>query len=452
MTDTPTLESLRRDLVARLYAIAFTLNASIRGGSGDQLLGLPIGREGMYAWPDYDEFDLNPFEMERTLQDLYDYAYLGLQKRAGNVFNADEEDGDLGRILAVIRVSNAESCEYNLNCDIAEHFDRSDKPRGGLEQLVSLSEARRSLDCGEDLTLRQVGILAGGIDPKSMRSAMYKGDARIEAFKVDDEYMVHATDALRWLRKRTAFIETNWIGRAGPAPQPDSLFSDEIIPFINNRLEYFYQDAYNVLAFYIKQSATPERIASRYAQAGRNIGWSEERVLRLAKGSAIDIQQADVAEIARMIYVDRYWLAKQIARTHEEAGIAVEPQLQSNAGSESARPITRLIENGNALEVTLSAAGVEHGYIDIQSAFVHDFFPSDCIGSRTRGDEGKKVTWLFDEKMEKSDLRKKSEALYSPRRRFSAWFRKNRAAPGDLVIFRRVEDRTYELTLHSKFN
>lgn len=460
--NTITFESIRRDLVARLYAIAYTLDASVREGSGALMLGLPVSDEGHWAWPSYDEFDLTDFDMEETLRDLYEYAHLGRQKHGSDVFDEDEETGDLGRILAVIRMSDAESCEVNLRCDIAERFDSPDQPRGGLLDTITMYEARRALDRGEELRLEDVARLAG-VEPSNMRNALYRGEAgRIEAVKRDDTYMVRAAEALRWLRQRkgSRFVETSWAGKAKRTPLPTGLAKQEIVPFIDQRIGELYQDVHLAEDWnrFLRKEMPLEEVrteeGSRYGKAGATVGWSRERVELLVQGSVLDLQPDDLAAIARMLRVDYHWFASQVLRAQGLENTAIEDALSKTA-PEPVKATTRAIadaEGRAALEVTLSAACIKHGYLDIQSAFIREFFPEACRGFRSTQDQGEKVVWRFDGKTESSDIRKKSSAFYSPRTRFGAWFKKLRAQPGDVITVHRIEERAYELTFSPKSN
>ncbi len=445
----PTFEAVRRDLVCRLYALAFTLNMSIRGDSGTVMLGLsPELMES--EWPGYDDFDLSPFgDMESTLREVHRYAVFAEQE---NRFDTDEETGDLGHILALFGLTETTTVQRNLE-DITWPHDKPDQPRGGLAEVLALAEARMELDDGRNLSIEQVALLAG-IDDRTMRNAMYvQGEGHIGATKESyGGYTVTAVEARRWLCRRSDFSETVWVGKSAKTAIPSQLAADEIVPFIAHRLSVFYEDSYDfseVRRRIFQQEELTDDLytvipGSGFVAAGRQVEWSGERVQALVSGGLENIHPEDCPAIARMLSIDSRWFTEQVMRAKfPEAMQSLAPVAVAVPLAPSSSPLS---EAADTLDVVLTEAGINNGYIDIEMRYATRLFPGDSFGGRAADDRGQTVDLVFDGRTVASDIRIKSKAFASPRKRFNGWFRSQQAAPGDKVRFKRTAERRYELS------
>lgn len=447
----PTLEAVRRDLVCRLYALAFTLDMSIRAHSGTMMLGLPLDLS-VSEWPSYDEFDLSSFGgMELTLREVHRYAVFAEQECR---FDMDEESGDLGRILALFRLTETPTVQRNLG-DITDSHDKPDQPRGGLTEILALAEARMELDDGQELWIEQVARLAG-IDDRTMRNAMYvQGEARISATKHSSGgYIVTAVEARRWLCRRSDFSDTVWIGKTLKTAVPNQLAAHEIVPFIAHRLSLLYKDRNDhaeLLKRILQKEAITEDIftivpGSGFTTAGQRIEWSVERVQTLISGGLENVHPEDCPAIAQMLSIDSRWFTDQVMRAKfPEAMQALGPAAVAPPLPQSPPP-SPMSEGTDMLDIVLTEAGIKNGYFDIEMRYATRLFPADSFGGRGADEGAQPVELVFDGRTEVSDIRIKSKAFASPRKRFNGWFRSQRATPGDKIRIHRTAERRYELS------
>jgi hypothetical protein len=96
--------------------------------------------------------------------------------------------------------------------------------------------------------------------------------------------------------------------------------------------------------------------------------------------------------------------------------------------------------------VTLTAAMIEHGYLDLPSS-AKALFPADAIAGRSREDVGGQVELRYGSHLAMTDVRIKSEHTISPRKRFTGWLKSElRAKVGDTIRIDRLSERTFRLT------
>ncbi len=102
-------------------------------------------------------------------------------------------------------------------------------------------------------------------------------------------------------------------------------------------------------------------------------------------------------------------------------------------------------ETCTVMEAVLSEAGIRNGYIDFDMNLASRFFPGDAFGSRASDERGITGDFMIEDRTVPTDIRIKSRSTASPRMRFSAWFRRLRAQPGDRVRLERLDERCYRL-------
>lgn len=430
MKNYPRFEEVRRDLVATLYGLAHALDMQVRTGAGAALLNLP-STSSLISWPDYDDFSLVGVEVGDGLNTLYRYAFQG-ELESHSFIGNDPESDNLGRIQALIKIVYGNDILSGWVDEAKSVHNQIDKPCSGLFEMVRHAAARHSLDTKKTIELSDIALLAN-MNERSVRNALHaEGEAMLAATRGDDKVLVvEQAEALRWLSRRHAFRETKRIGNFGESPVPKSLSGSEIIPFIASRLGEHYSDGVG---------------GFRYSNAGSMVGWPEERVRALVEGRFEDINPDDCPVIARMALVDTGWFTTQVMRARFPD--AMKELGPSDSVVRVAPAISLLNEVDNTLDAVLTDAGLRNGYVDIESRYADRFFPADCFGSR--GSEQLGVPIALHHSGRKSpyetDLRVKSQALVSPRKRFSAYFTTHNAKAGDVIRFKRTAERTYELT------
>ncbi len=446
----PTFEAVRRDLVARLYALAEAFNHCLEWGSGPVILGMGPDWNGETG--PYDEFSLSQFNVERTLRDLYRYAIFGEQVQRFDPNKVEGEDEDLGQILAIYELTETRVVRGYL-ADVTRRHDRQDQPRGGLKLILDLAQARIRLDEGDALGLEDLALLLG-VDERSIRNAMYaQGEVRLTASKdLHGRYLVSNEEARRWLDRRSDFAQTTWVGKGSKSGVPAQLSAGEIVPFMVERLARYYPDEVD-FSERVQLLASGREVAadqlkptpgSGFVKASDSVGWPENRVAQIVAGGLDALNPEDCPTLARMMQVDGRWFTDQVMRAKfPEAMQSLAPIPVPASVTPSESPLS---EAGDTLDVVLTEAGINNGYIDIEMRYASRLFPSDSFGGRAADDRGQPVDLVFDGRTEASDIRIKSKAFASPRKRFNGWFRSQQAAPGDTVRFKRTAERRYELS------
>lgn len=424
------LNEVRRNLVAVLYCLAYTLDIHVRAGAGAAMLRLKKGL-AMHEWPSYDEFDLTGFDVAGGLETVYRYAFYGeLENRW---INDDYEDGNLGRLQSIMEIVHGSHLIEHNSGDIADTHNQHDLRLGGLYEMIKLASARYHLDSEQRVSFSDIALLAD-IDPRSVRNALHgTGDSRLVASRDDlGELVVDKLEALRWLRGRPNFKETVRIGSW--AATPNQLAPSEIIPFLKARFhEYFLVGGNEQLSF---------------ENAAREIGWPVERVRKLVEGPIENISPEDCPAIAQMFYLDTTWFTTQVMR-------ALFPEAMKSIQPPAAHPqveASPFNEEERYLNVKLTDAGIRNGYFDIERRYAERFFPKDSFGSRNGERRGVSVNFYHDFRGSpySSDMREKSAALISPRKRFNAYFTAHSAKTGDVIHIKRTGERDYQLIYQPK--
>jgi hypothetical protein len=201
-------------------------------------------------------------------------------------------------------------------------------------------------------------------------------------------------------------------------------------------------------------SSSPEHseqylTARRIEHLAHNYGLAAEELDRMVRQPAADISESDWRMLTQILNIDAAWLARKIA----EASPPNRAQFFFGLAEKlEAIPTALLDEKQSALEAVLTEAGIRNGYFDIERRYAERFFPGDCFGSRGGHAPGATINLHHTGKGSPyvTDLRIKSEALASPRKRFSAYFTAHAAKAGDVIRITKVGDRDFELIFVSK--
>ncbi len=436
----PTLEEVRNDLIAILYGIAATLDIQVREGAGAAMLCLPEGTP-INNWPRYADFDLSQFSFDSDLNEIYRYAFHGEVGTRGRIGICDDsEEGNLGRLRSIEEIAGYGQFSRNMHDFEDENVGPEPAYYHALSLMVKLASARFALDSNRTISLSDIAMLAK-INERSIRNALYaEGSAMLAAYRGEEgELIVDCSEALRWLKGRHNFQETVQIGSL-QTNMPSQLSREELMPFLKSRFDAFYNGGYG--------NTDEEAADSNFANAAMMIGWTQERLHETLTQPLDALSPDDCPLISRLLYLDTAWLTEQVLRARFPGAMQ---ELKPTAGFQKTTA-SPLDEAAGTIDITLKDAGIRNGYFDIERRYADRFFPSDSFGSRNGDQPGKTFSLIHDSKGSpyETDLRVKSQALVSPRKRFSAYFTAHSAKAGDVIRIKRTGDRTYELIFMPK--
>ena len=173
------------------------------------------------------------------------------------------------------------------------------------------------------------------------------------------------------------------------------------------------------------------------------LGWSEGRLHQALGGNLSSLSSEDIHQLALRLHIDGTWLTDQISRATSTNSVMTEP---GEGGGNDHGELTEFDAKNNQITVVLTEAGVNNGYIDIETRYAERLFPADCFGGRSGDALGETISLTYEDKTVATDLRVKSKAFVSPRKRFNGWFRKTGARAGDRVLIQLTEPRHYALS------
>jgi hypothetical protein len=435
----PTLEQIQKELSGTFVAIGVLLNECFYQDSGNKLIGETLKYPGKNP---LTVVDLNKTMIGRYLPIYYAYAYEG--RAIPNYENELDPSGDnnLERLADFAWIFHSDASYFDLCLDVAGLDVQTDA--GYLQDMIERVRARRSLDEGDSLSISELALLAD-MSERSVKNALTaEGSGRLNA---DKNGSVENTEARRWLEGRRGFVPTQ--KKEFPESldeHPDQLDVLEIPPFIRYRIEKrFARHLFDRIALNDVSSPNYDGVyKNEYPEiierVAKEAGLAEESI-QAALQQPIRIRPQDCQGIAKAILVDPIWFTTQVMR----ALFPVQTDMLLNPSHYSIEMPTLQLE-GNAVEIILSEAMINHGYLDMP-AHAKALFPEDCFGTRIKGDVGHFVELHYGGRIEQTDIRIKSEQTISPRKRFNAWYQKELSArPGDRIRLTRTGERTYELT------
>ena len=437
MKNIPSLQEVRNDLVATLYCLAHTMDIQTRDGAGAAMLGLSSDTH-LGLWPAFADFDYSFVLRASSLETVYRYAFHG---ELDGYIDSDVEAGNVGRLQALLDLSSGYVVTRNFD-DLVEFHDMSSCR--GLAQMVRFARARENLDDGYHISLADIALLAE-VTESTVRNALHaQGSSRLVASRDEaGDLIVDRFEALRWLHGRPNFKGTVWTGAS--VEMPDELTSDEIMPFLNKR---FHEKCSEPIPINLMESFKPNPIHEvnpyRYAAMYLGSGWSEERVRAIFEQS-IDTLDDFPPALGRLLSIDTRWLFEEIRRARCPD---VMKNQQLGVSAPAVANVSPFIEEEGVLDVTLTDAGIRNGYFDMERRYADRLFPADSFGSKGNEDKGVELLLHHDCKKSpyESDLRVKSKAIVSFRKRFSAYFTAHASKAGDVIRIKKTGDRSFELT------
>lgn len=437
----PTLKQIQRELKGTFAAIGVLLNECFYRDSGSNLLGISEEhvKENRLRGA-MEEVNLDKTVIGRYLPIYYTYAYEG-RVIPGYENEVQNWDTNIELLSDFMHIFASDWSYFDLCLDVVGIDNQTDV--GYLRDMIDRVRARNALDNGDSLDISDLAILAE-MNERSVKNALTTdGHSRLVA---DKNGKVENTEARRWLKDRRGFIPTS--KQEFPenlSETPDQLDALEIPAFVRYRIAKRFEKNFLVnVALEMASSPTYDQAFLEYSdlisQVAEEAGLTPQTI-QDAMQQPLRIKPEDCVAIAKVILVDPVWLTMQVLR----ALFPTPMDMVLNPSHYSSKSVSAEIE-GNSVDVILSKAMIDHGYLDIPS-HVKSIFPEDCFGTRKKDNTGKTVELFYGGRVEETDIRIKSENTISPRKRFNAWFQKElAAAPGDRIRITRTSERTYELT------
>ncbi len=238
--------------------------------------------EDYYGIPKPDNLDVHQFPIGQDIPVYHEYAFEARMPRGCNITNWGNEEA-----FEMLEESITAQDEYSCL-----------KTSSPLYEMIQMLKARRALDNGERLSIKQIAMLAR-MTEKSVSNALHaSGDNRLKVAAIKSDTLVENHEALCWLKGRRSFRETTF--PEFDDQQPESLSHAEISKYISEIVHLQYGD---------------EHGEDYVARAAKQLGWEngEERLFAIMKNtSAID--PTDCEALANLIKVDAAWFTEQVMR------------------------------------------------------------------------------------------------------------------------------------------
>jgi len=200
----PTLSEVFSDLVAR---------AQIRFQKIGKFYGIDCPKD----------FNVHESPIGQHIPVYYEYAFEARMPRGCMLYDWGNEEG-----FKILEESISGSTEDSGNSASDPAYD-----------LVQLVKARRALDKGDRLSIKQIALLAR-MTEKSVCNVLYaNGTSRLKGASANvSDTLVEYHEALSWLKGRRSFRETSF--PEFDEQQPERLSHAEIGRYIQERLNKLY--------------------------------------------------------------------------------------------------------------------------------------------------------------------------------------------------------------------
>jgi hypothetical protein len=427
-----TLRALEAELAAHYAGLAMVADECYEKGAGSRMLG-PADDGCEYITLDRVEAKVRATRIGRLLPVWYRYGVEGIHSAGYSSRDFDVSDGPLERLRDMVNLLRT-SDPYFQDCLLTLGVEKESLERRGLSDLIERVGARVQLDTGAPLSLHELAVLAE-MNERSVRNALSAdGEGRLVA---GPEGLVENTEAHRWLRDRRNFRPTQ--NRELPndlLTVPIALDAAEIPQFVARRLELLSQS-------YLPGEPAEKCLDQWIRDNARRVGLEPHRI-KAAMQTPLSITPQECRSFALLLEVESVWLTHQVmaALYPEQVEMLLNPARWQ--GRESVGPSSEVALA--TVPVTLTAAMIEHGYLDLPSS-AKALFPADAIAGRSREDVGGQVELRYGSHLAMTDVRIKSEHTISPRKRFTGWLKSElRAKVGDTIRIDRLSERTFRLT------
>ena len=432
----PTLNQVEKELKGTFGGIAVLLNECFYPNSGSRMLGIPDDES---PWGCLDKVDLQRTNIGRYLPIYYAYAYEG---RLINGYESEIADcgSNIEKLTDFAYMFRSDASYFDLCLDVAGLDVQTDV--GHLANMLNHLSARNDLDRGYDLSIAQIALLAD-MSERSVKNAIsLDGTNRLH---LNESGNVDNVEAIRWLKGRRGFrptVKQNFGDEKSKCP--DQIDAMEVPSFVRSRIEKLFggnfldQVAIDCVASPDYDGAYTD-FPDIIKRAAKSSGLPP-KVIQDAMQQPLRIAPEHCTGLAKTISVNPVWFTLQVMRAlyPTQVDMLLNPEHYENSTQE-------LNVEGNSVDIILNAAMIKHGYLDLP-VYAKSLFPSDCFGSREKGDEGSLVELNYGGQKVLTDIRIKSEQTISPRKRFTAWLQKDlAAASGDRIRFKRINERVFEL-------
>ena len=238
--------------------------------------------EDYYGIPKPDNLDVHQFPIGQDIPVYHEYAFEARMPRGCNISNW----------------GNEEAFEILDESIIAQDENSGLKTSSPLYEMIQMLKARRALDNGERLSIKQIAMLAR-MTEKSVSNALHaSGDNRLKVTAIKSDTLVENHEALCWLKGRRSFRETTF--PEFDDQQPESLSHAEISKYIHDRVFSLYGGA--------DDKDYPDVAVS-------HLGWKNDaqRLHDIFVNTSV-IRPMDCEALASLIKVDAAWFTEQVMR------------------------------------------------------------------------------------------------------------------------------------------
>ena len=228
------------------------------------------------------DFNVHESPIGQDIPVYYEYAFEARMPRGCMLYDWGNEEG-----FKILEESIGGSTE-----------DGGNSASGPAYDLVQLVKARRALDKGDRLSIKQIALLAR-MTEKSVCNALYaNGTSRLKGASANvSDTLVENHEALSWLKGRRSFRETSF--PKFDEQLPERLSYAEISRYIDERLNKLYG----------KPGANYFNVAIKL------LGWENDihHLQNIFRGASA-INPRDCENLAKVLKIDAAWFTEQVMR------------------------------------------------------------------------------------------------------------------------------------------
>jgi len=431
----PSFGQVQREVTAYALALAVLVDECVELGAGKRMLGLA---EEDSLNDVIDQFDPNRIRMARHLDVYYEYAY-DARVPAGHEGTIDPYSSPAEHLRDFAQMFGPDASYFDLCLDVIG-ID-IDTDTGFLKDMISLWEARHNLDHGSELHVAEIALLAEMNERSVRNAASLEGSTRLA---IQADQTVANAEARRWLAGRRGFRPTEFRDLPADADGANEQLSAAEIPVFVAR-QLFARSGGTALDKLVLDSildGTYELAIPDYVEEAARAVNLAPKILARAMRSPLQIAPGDCESVAHAIGADPVWFTLQVMQALFPK--PMEMILNPTAFRNEETPA--LPAGSTEIEIVLSAAMIQHGYLDFPAS-AKTLFPDDCFGTRSTGDQGAPLELRYGGQTVQTDMRFKSERVISPRKRFSGWLKtQTKARAGDRVRLTRIGERSFDLS------
>jgi hypothetical protein len=274
------IDDLATVLTGMVERMSFIFNSALKGqpSNGPWVFGLNVARVKDETYDVLTTDEIEGLSITGTMRLLYRYGV-----------NGEYPEGWHINDIVMNGIDFIESVRGGLRSSINNHHGEGS---GMCGEVVDRAVARWKLDGSEQLSFREVALLAG-LDERTVRNAASsKGKGRLKTENFDGKTFVNATTAYAWLARKKGFKPTTYEKENAQMEASEFSNVDEFCVYLHRRR--------------LELSLSCE-------EAGRSVdlllgedGW----VLMENSGAAPDLKH--IPGLATTLQVDEAWLTQRI--------------------------------------------------------------------------------------------------------------------------------------------